>query len=866
MKRANYFLAVIMVLMAVTTCTNKEQGKDEPVGRKFNNVYQGEYLNRVAFPMGGLGAGMVCLEGTGALSHVSVFNKPDIFNEPCMFAAITVKGLENGAKVLEGPVPDYKIFGQPGTGNGAPRTSYGLPRFENASFEARFPFGKIRLQDSDLPVEVDITGWSPFIPLDEDNSSLPCAALEYRFVNKGRKSEEIVFSYHTVNFMAQPGCKNAIIPVSNGFVLSNGGTEEAPHLRGDFAFCTADNATQVDHCWFRGSWYDPLSITWKHIEEGNPRISDPVDSDAPGASLYVPFHLRPGEEKTITLMMSWYVPYSLLREGEEKKSSGTDGDPASVCCDSPYYRPWYSSRFKSINDMTSYWIVNYDELKKRSQRFTECFYHTTLPAEIVEAVAANLTILKSPTVLRQYDGKLWGWEGCKDGLGCCAGSCTHVWNYAQAIPHLFPSLERSLRETEFLLSQDETGFQIFRTPLPVREIDNIKQVVFTSVGFTPHPAADGQLGGIMKAYREWRISGDDEWLKKLFPHIKNSLDFCIREWDPRLTGTIEEPHHNTYDVEFWGPNGMSASFYLGALKAMIIMGIYLGEDVSQYGRLLETGIKAMENELYNGEYFFQKIQVAGLNSPSPIEAAKTSIRSDYSPEAKLILEQEGPKYQYGKGCLSDGILGLWIAKVCGLDDTIIAHDKVKNHLASVYRYNFKKDLSDHGNPQRPSYALKKEGGLLLCSWPGGGKLSLPFVYSNEVWTGIEYQVASHLMFSGMTREALDIVKACRSRYDGKIRNPFDEYECGHWYARAMASYGLIQGYTGVRYDAVTKTLFIDPAVDDDFTGFFSCQTGFGNIGLEKGVPFVKMASGTLNVKHCIVSGKELAFTEKNFKQ
>jgi uncharacterized protein (DUF608 family) len=136
-----------------------------------------------------------------------------------------------------------------------------------------------------------------------------------------------------------------------------------------------------------------------------------------------------------------------------------------------------------------------------------------------------------------------------------------------------------------------------------------------------------------------------------------------------------------------------------------------------------------------------------------------------------------------------------MAEVCGIGEILDA-EKVKSHLLSVYKYNLKTDLSNHPNPQRPTYALGKEGGLLLCSWPRGGELSLPFVYSNEVWTGIEYQVASHLMIVGCVEEGLEIVREARKRYDGRVRNPFNEYECGHWYARAMSSYALIQGMSG----------------------------------------------------------------------
>jgi hypothetical protein len=130
-------------------------------------------------------------------------------------------------------------------------------------------------------------------------------------------------------------------------------------------------------------------------------------------------------------------------------------------------------------------------------------------------------------------------------------------------------------------------------------------------------------------------------------------------------------------------------------------------------------------------------------------------------------------------------------------------------------------------------------------------LSLPFVYSNEVWTGIEYQVASHLMLMGEVDKALEIVRACRDRYDGRVRNPFDEYECGHWYARAMSSYGMLQGLTGVRYDAVTQEMFIDSKAGD-FTSFISTATGFGNIGLKSGKPFLNTVYGEITVKKFVV--------------
>ena len=196
----------------------------------------------------------------------------------------------------------------------------------------------------------------------------------------------------------------------------------------------------------------------------------------------------------------------------------------------------------------------------------------------------------------------------------------------------------------------------------------------------------------------------------------------------------------------------------------------------------------------------------------------------------------------------------WLAAACGLGD-ILDPEKVRSHLLAVHRYNLKRDLSDHSNPQRSSYATGKEGGLLLCTWPKGGKPSLPFVYSDEIWTGIEYQTASHLMLMGCVEEGLEIVRLARSRYDGRVRNPFDEYECGHWYARALASYGLLQGLTGIRYDAAEKTLYIEPRIKGDFRSFLCTATGYGTAGIRNGKPFVDVQRGTIQISRTVYNSQ-----------
>lgn len=851
MKNGFYFLGLCICLCLWASCSSMEEVRD------YNEKYTGEYTSRIAFPIGGLGTGMFCVEGSGAISNMNIRHKTEMLNEPTMFAGLYLKGVDNGSIVVEGQVPDWKKFGQPQSTKGYGGT-WGLPRFKDCDFEVKFPFAKLRMSDDELKMDVTMKVWNPFIPTDENNSGLPVAGFEYTFKNKYAKEVEAIFSYNSKNFVDIRNGGASIRPIENGFIISQKGTETQPFHQADFVIFTDEPETKVNYCWFRGWSFDSFTMCWNEMSSGVIKENPANMADAPGASLYVPFRLQPGESKTIRLYMAWYVPFSLVREGLEPIDDvdvpivpvvNERGEPAGYIDTSiqlsDKYRPWYSSRFANIEEVADYWMKNYNTLKEKTELFTDAFYTTTLPAEVVEAVAANLTILKSPTIFRQYDGRMWNWEGCGNEYGSCYGSCTHVWNYAQAIPHLFPKMERTLRETEFFVSQAKNGHQAFRSALPIRPIRH-----------NFHAAADGQLGGIMKVYRDWHIYGNDEWLKLIYSYVQNSLDYCINTWDPKRKGVIEEPHHNTYDIEFWGPSGMINSYYTGALQAFVAMGEHLEKDMTEYRELLDKSIDYMENQLYDGEYFIQNIRWKELQASDPTKVQ--SVNSNYSKEGLDLLEKEGPKYQYGKGCLSDGVVGAWLSLVCGLDEAI-DRKKILSHLLSVHKYNLKRNLRKHVNPQRSTFALGDEGGLLLCSWPKGGKLQLPFVYSNEVWTGIEYQVASHLMFEGEVEKGLDIVRTCRDRYDGRVRNPFNEYECGAWYARAMSSYAMLQALTGIQYDAVDSTLYIDSRIGDDFTSFLSTETGFGNVGLKDGKPFIEVKYGKIDVKKCFVSDIETDF-------
>jgi uncharacterized protein (DUF608 family) len=356
----------------------------------------------------------------------------------------------------------------------------------------------------------------------------------------------------------------------------------------------------------------------------------------------------------------------------------------------------------------------------------------------------------------------------------------------------------------------------------------------------------------MKVYREWQVSGDKDWLYEMYPLVKRSMDFCIQYWDPDHQGVLMEPHHNTYDIEFWGPDGMCTSFYLGALAAMGKLARDAGQarDAKFYEDLGARGAKYLDEQLFNGEYFEQKVMLDGLRA-SPSQETLNKLRDD-NPEEYALLMQEGPKYQYGTGCITDGVFGAWLANLCGVSSAQ-TRENVRKNLKSIFDYNFKASLWEHVNPQRPGYAIGDEPGLLLCTWPRGGKPTLPFVYSDEVWTGIEYQAASHMIAEGLVDEGLSVVKAVRERYDGLARNPWNEYECGNYYARAMASYALLIALAGFRYSAPEKTLYLEPRLELPMEAFFSTASGWGTLVVAEHSVTVRLEEGHLDIERLAIT-------------
>ncbi len=345
------------------------------------------------------------------------------------------------------------------------------------------------------------------------------------------------------------------------------------------------------------------------------------------------------------------------------------------------------------------------------------------------------------------------------------------------------------------------------------------------------------MGNVMQAYRDWRFSGDDQFLRDLWPNIKRAIEYAWSSptsWDPNKDGVMEGRQHNTYDIDFYGPNPMLSGLYLGALKAGQAMAHYLGDEekAEEYGAIYQSGRRRIESELWNGAHFFQKVEVIeGIEVPANLRA----------PDSETPM----PRHQFGAGCLADQVIGQWEAHVCGLG-RILDEKKTKSALAEIYKHNFRRNMREIASVARV-YALQDEAGLVLCTWPEGGRPALPFVYSDEVWTGIEYQVAAHMIYEGLVDEGLELVRAARARYDGARRNPWDEIECGHHYARALSSWSLILALSGAQFDGVEKSLTFTPRLAPPLRCFFSTGAAFGVFSRTKDSAEIEILGGQVDL-------------------
>jgi uncharacterized protein (DUF608 family) len=787
-------LLIVILLLPASAAAQKEMlSKKIPVLKSYDQ----DHLFRIAMPMGGIGTGTVSLGGSGELRDWEIMNIPakgystvTTGNDAPFFAIYTKK--KNGSsesKALLGPVnyADYQHY------EGRSVNHHGLPRFRHASFETTYPFGMVNLSDSTMPVRVKLIGYNPLIPGDADASGIPIAILKYEIENISNEDVEVSVSGNIRNFIGKDGreqtsnWKGDYIPTGaknnknkfrstdqfTGIYMYSDGVKKDHPAWGTMALTTPleeDGKITYRTSSAQNSWGNALLDFWDDFsKDGLLTEKEKLIDDDPMASLAVFKILKAGEKKTFTFYLTWHYPnrfaWSNTRVGNYYTTQYTDA---------------WNVMEKEINRLP--------DLTQQTLDFINAFSSSSYPKVIKESALFNISTLRSQTVFRTEDGKMFGWEGVMDHYGSCFGSCTHVWNYEQATAFLFNDLAKTMRIVEFDYATKDNGHMGFRTNLPL---------IISGSGIDV-AAADGQMGSIMKFYRDWQLSGDSEFLRKHWPKVKAALAYAwIKNgWDGDVDGVMEGVQHNTMDVEYYGPNPQIQIWYLGALRAGEEMAVFMNDDAfaTKCRNLFERGSKWTDENLYNGEYYTQKIQ-----TPESKEDIADGLVAGMG--SKNI---KNPDYQLATGCLVDQLVGQYMAHVLGLG-YLVNKENVRTSLQSIHKYNKRESMFEHFNNMR-SYAMGDEKALLMASWPKGGRPKIPFPYWSEVMTGFEYTAAIGMLYEGLEQEGLETIKNIRDRYDGRKRNPFDEAECGHHYARAMASWAGIIAESGFLYSGIGKTI------------------------------------------------------------
>lgn len=786
--------------------------------------FSGRRLALIAFPLGGVGAGSIALGGRGQLRDWEIFNKSEKGKSPrYAFPAIWVKSGDAApvARVLEGRLlPPYE------GGNDAlgVQNAPGLARFANATFTGEYPLATVDFRDPKVPVTVKLEAFSPFVPLEPDDSGLPVAVLRYRVRNPGKAAAKVSIAFSIdspVTFEPPAANTPAAARVNDykksdaleGLFMHNPGLEATAPRAGSFALCVLNPAGgRVSHLtgWPRARWWTSPLLFWDDFSSDGELGPETGPRDAVG-SLCLQREIAAGADAEFIFLLAWNFPQRTpARMGWASDKGHADETIGN----------YYAHRFADAWAAAEYTASKLPGLEKQMRQFLITMRESTLPAAVKEAAMANASTLASTTCFRTSDGRFFGWEGG----GCCHGNCDHVWNYESTTHHLFPTFARSMRETHLEVAGRMKGAMPIRVNLPLGN---------QTAGAA---AADGQLGQVMKAYLDWQLWGDDEWLRKWWPSIKKTIEFAWVPggWDADRDGVLEGVQHNTYDVEFYGPNPMCGIIYLGTLRAGEEMARAAGDAraAEEYRKLFERGRQWIDGNLFNGEYYIQ--QVRGVEREK-IAAGLTAGMGAEDPAH--------PDYQVGDGCLLDQLMGQYIADYCGLGP-LVSEDHIRKTLQSIHRYNYRKSLDEHQSVQR-TYALNDESGLLVCDYGKGKRPQVPFPYFSEVWTGLEYQAAALMMSYGMVREGIETVENTRRRYDGERRNPWDETECGPHYARAMSAWSTVTALSGLRYQGPRRQLIVAPAMKGVVRSFWSTGTGWGSFTLAPGKLSLAITFGKL---------------------
>lgn len=814
-------------------------------------IYEKQKTKNISFPLGGIGTGSIGLRGNGELKDFEIFNRPakNSENGYTHFAIKASLGNKKIVKILHGDTSESFMGtssssnGYLGFGCGPSESSLaGFPHFKKVSFNGEFPIANLTFSDDDFPATIRLCAFNPFIPHDEFNSSIPAAFFEWEIENTTNETVSYALAC-TVRNPAESSLNEKVMSEKEkGVFLKCASLNESEKDYSDLCILTDNEDTAVQEYWYRGGWMDNCTTYLKNFCDLDrmPERSYTECGKKDHATVVSYIAIPPHEKAKLRFVISWNVPIA-YNYWEPRKGEG----------EGTTWKNYYATQFKNSFASAEYSLKNFDSLLKKTALFSSTLQSSTLPEEVKDAISANLSVIKTPTALRLEDGSFWGWEGCFEHIGSCFGTCQHVWNYAYAMPYLFPNLERSMRENMLNYALLENGATSFRINLPLK-----REMA------TPRACVDGQMGEVIKCYREWKFSGDDEWLKKHSDGIFKMLEYAWSDknpdkWDADMDGVLEGRQHHTLDMELFGPSSWLEGLYLLALDCGAKMARYLGNErkAELYESLYKSGKAWMNENLFNGKYFFHKID---LSDKTQID--RFGADEYWNDEACEI------KNQVADGCIIDQMLADWHAALIGAD-SVFDSDKKKTALQNLYKNNFKGSMRDFTNLWR-LFALNDESGTVICTYPNESTSpAIPIRYWSETMTGFEYALAGLMIYEGFFTEGERIVKAVRDRYDGENRNPWNEIECGSNYARSMASYALLPIYSGFSFDMTEKRIGFAPLVEKGKYLFSACdsfgEVEFDNTGYRLSIfdkPLsLRAISIQMSVSEVLIDGNQIDF-------
>src|SRR5918995_3094360 len=651
-------------------------------------ISRGEALRAVAMPLGGIGTGTVALAGDGSLRQWQTHNQ--INHSACVphsFFAVWARphrpSTEPVARVLQsaslydhdGPVAPPPTSNDHVVPRAARRLLQKLPGVATTEFTGEYPIAEVRYLDDALPLDVTMEAFSPFIPLDADDSGLPAMVFNLTVSNPTEQRMQASLAASLQNAVGWDG----VAPIFDTRCLRYGGntnglvrTASATAITMGSARLAEDDATSgtmaltalTPNAAALTQWAD-LRAFWDDVADDGQFVA-PADTSPSAAgrtwngALAVPFRLEPGESRTVTFVLAWHFPNRYVNWSQRPFFDFPDEKS----------KLWlgnrYAVRFRSALDVANHLEANLPRLTAQTRLARDTFFDTTLPASLIDAVTSQMSIIRSPVCFWTEDGAFYGFEGgCGASTahhteptgGCCPLNCTHVWNYEQSLARLFPALERTMRDTEWQIQQDSSGALPHRVLMPTY----LPRPWDRPIGGPEHPALHGLLGAILKTLREYRACGDDAWLARAWPSVHKALDHVWTAHDPDRAGVIEGEQPNTYDISIYGANTFIGTLYLAALRAAAVMARTQGEDpfAAECEAIAARGRDELERRLWNREHCIQEVDL-----------------------------DRYPEQNWATGCHADHLLGQWWADQLDLGP-LLDPDHLRTAARSIEQHNFR---------------------------------------------------------------------------------------------------------------------------------------------------------------------------------